>query len=84
MPEKDEPICVHRTRHGIVAYKSLAALARDWTLAPTPTQFIPFGYLHSSRPKSSAPHPHPQITSKGHWLYAVSYESGGRREPMNF
>ena len=65
MPEKDESICVHRTRHGIVAYQSLATLARDWTLAPTPTQFIPFGKRHSSRPDSPAPHPNPKLTSKG-------------------
>ena len=64
MPEKDERICVHRARHGIITYKSLAALARDWTLAPTPTQFHTFGRLLRSRPGSSAPHPHPQITSK--------------------
>ncbi len=84
MPEKDEPIGANRARHGIVTYQSLAAPSRDWTLAPTPTQFHPFGKLHSSWPDSSAPHPHPQITSKGHWLYAVFYESGGRREPMSF
>ena len=84
MPEKDEPICVTRARDGIVAYKSLAARRIDWTLAPTPTQFYPFGRLHRSRPASSAPHPHPQITSKSLWLYAVSFESGGKREPMSF
>ena len=84
MPEKDERICVHRARHGIVTCKSLAALARDWTLAPTPTQFHSFGKLYTSPPDSSAPHPHQKITSKGQWLYAVFYESGGRREPMNF
>ena len=72
MPEKDDPICANRARHGIVVYQSLAALARDWTLAPTPTQFHSFGKLYSSPPDSSAPHP--QITSKGQWLYAVSYE----------
>ena len=64
MLEIDEPICVARARYGIVAKKSLAAPSRDWTLAPTPTQFHPFGTLHCSRPASSAPHPHPQITSK--------------------
>ncbi len=84
MPEIDERICAQRARHGIFAYKSLAAPLRDWTLAPTPTQFHPFGMLYTSPPDSSAPHPHPQITSKGHWLYDVFYESGGRREPMNF
>ena len=84
MPEKDEPIGANRARHGIVVYQSLAAFPRDWTLAPTPTQFHSFGKLYTSPSDSSAPHPHPQITSKSPWLYAVFYESGGRREPMNF
>ncbi len=74
MPEKDDPIGANRARHGIVVYQSLAAFPIDWTLAPTPTQFHSFGKLYSSPPDSSAPHPHPQITSKGHWLYAVFYE----------
>ncbi|MFQ5540252.1 MAG: hypothetical protein ACE5FB_07595 [Candidatus Binatia bacterium] len=83
MPEKDEPIYATRARYGIVAHNSLATRRFDWTLAPAPTQ-LEYGRLPRSRPASSAPCPHPQLTGKSLWLYVVSFDWGGRRERMSF
>ena len=38
MPEKNETIiCATRARHGIIAIMAWQHVARDWTLAPAPT-----------------------------------------------
>jgi hypothetical protein len=83
MPEKDEPICATRAPDGIVAHHGLATPARDWTLASAPTH-SEYGRLPRSRPASSAPYPHPQLTDKSLSLYVLSFDWGGRRERMSF